>query len=263
MTTYFCGMMTKHFPQTSLFAIVFALALNGCVNDPVASQGSNTESESVSSSFGLKNASLAVSIADERLNAFIARDTLENITQNLFDYFESTNDADWSQLMHHFPLHKNSDTAFINSSIRALDYWTERGVQNRTEMAEVVYASPAFLDGDQEVVLLNMNLRHYVEFLPNYDGPSPSGMKGMVESNYGKGNAEYFEREIAEGDSLPFRYWEITGFNRIWALSHVDSSHWCFLPPNFNESGSAYMMSSDAMVGGLRHRRENDPTAQK
>lgn len=145
--------MKKHFPQTLLFALLLALALNGCGNSPADSQ-------------------LAVSIADDRLHAFIARDTLENITQNLFDYFESTNDADWSQLMHHFPLHKNSDTAFINSSIRALDYWTERGVQNRTEMAEVVYASPAFLDGDQEVVLLNMNLRHYVEFLPYYEAPT-------------------------------------------------------------------------------------------
>ena len=255
--------MTKHFPQTLLFTLVLAFALQGCSSDPVASKGSELKSENAPSSFTLNNPSLAVSIANDQLNSFVALDTLENITQNLFDYFESTNDADWSQLMHHFPLHKNSDTAFINSSIRALDYWTERGVQNRTEMAEVVYASPAFLDGDQEVVLLNMNLRHYVEFLPYYEGPSPKGMKGMVESNYGKGNAQYFEKEIEEGDSLPFRYWEITGFNRIWALSHVDSSHWCFLPPNFNESGSAYMMSSDAMVGGLRHRRENDPTAQK
>ena len=108
--------MTKHFPQILLFPLVLALALQGCESD-------------------LKNESLAVSIADDRLNSFVALDTLENITQNLFDYFESTNDADWNQLMHHFPLHKNSDTAFINSSIRALDYWTERGVQNRTEMA--------------------------------------------------------------------------------------------------------------------------------
>ena len=67
-------------------------------------------------------------------------------------------------------------------------------------------------------------------------------MKGMVESNYGKGNAVYKEAPIAEGDSLPLRYWEISGLNRIWAVSHVDSSHWCFLPPNFNESGAAGMM---------------------
>jgi hypothetical protein len=235
------------------------LGFTGCSGD----SSSNDSNESNASLNPLTTDGLGVIIAGDDLNAFVGRDTLEQITQNLFDYFKSTNDADWDQLMHFFPLHKNSDTAFVNSSKRALDYWTERGVQNRTEMAEIVYASPAFKDGDQEVVLINMNLRHYVEFLPQYDGPSPSGMKGMVESNYGKGNATYKENEILEGDSLPFRYWEITGLNRIWALSHVDSSHWCFLPPNFNESGSAFMMSSDAMVGGLRHRRENDPTAQK
>ena len=91
-------------------------------------------------------------------------------------------------------------------------------------MAEVIYASPAFTDGDQQVVLINMRLRHFVEFFPRYDGPSPSGMKGMVESNYGKGNATYFENPVADGDSLPFRYWEISGLNRIWALSAAD---WC------------------------------------
>ena len=223
---------------------ILAISLNSCNTDP------NTEA-------------LAVSISKENLHSFVGRDTLEQITGNLFDYFKSTNEADWDRLMHHFPLHKQSDTAFVNSSKRTLDYWTERGVQNRTEMAEVVYASPAFTDGEQQVVLINMRLRHFVEFFPRYDGPSPSGMKGMVESNYGKGNASYFENAVAEGDSLPFRYWEISGLNRIWALSHVDSSHWCFLPPNFNESGSAFMMSSDAMVGGLRHRRQNDPTAKK
>ena len=246
-------------PLLTLGLLTLNLGFTGCSGD----SSSNDSNESNASLNPLSTEGLGVTIAGDDLNAFVGRDTLEQITQNLFDYFKSTNDADWDQLMHFFPLHKNSDTAFVNSSKRALDYWTERGVQNRTEMAEIVYASPAFKDGDQEVVLINMNLIHYVEFLHNYDGPSPSGMKGMVESNYGKGNATYKENEIIEGDSLPFRYWEITGLNRIWALSHVDSSHWCFLPPNFNESGSAFMMSSDAMVGGLRHRRENDPTAQK
>ncbi|MBT6162317.1 MAG: hypothetical protein HOH92_01345 [Crocinitomicaceae bacterium] len=256
-------MMKMHLPLFTISVLSLSLVFLGCDDSHEPAQ--KTESSSDGTSVPALNPSkaLSVSISDDQLHSFISKDTLEQITQNLFDYFESTNEADWDQLMHFFPLHKNSDTAFVNSSKRALDYWTERGVQNRTEMAQVVYASPSFLDGDQEVVLINMNLRHYVEFLPHYDGPSPSGMKGMVESNYGKGNATYKENEVLEGDSLAFRYWEITGLNRIWALSHVDSAHWCFLPPNFNESGSAYMMSSDAMVGGLRHRRENDPTAQK
>ncbi|HAW72915.1 MAG TPA: hypothetical protein DCX00_03740 [Flavobacteriales bacterium] len=204
-----------------------------------------------------------VSVAASDLHAFVGMDTLEIIASNLDSYFQSTNDGDWDQLMRHFPLHKRSDTAFTNSSKRALQMWWENGVRNRTEMAEILYASPAALDGDQQVVLLNMKLKHIVEFHPFYTGTNPSGMKGMVESNYGKGNATYFEDPLAEGDSLPFRYWEINGLNRIWAVSHVDSSHWCFLPPNFNEGGAANMMSSDAMVQGLRHRRANDPTASK
>ena len=209
------------------------------------------------------NRKVNVSVATSDLHTFIGMDTLEVIASNLDSYFQSTNDGDWDQLMRHFPLHKRSDTAFTNSSKRALQMWWENGVRNRTEMAEILYASPAAMDGDQQVVLLNMKLKHIVEFHPFYTGTNPSGMKGMVESNYGKGNAAFFEKPIAEGDSLPFRYWEINGLNRIWAVSHVDSSHWCFLPPNFNEGGAANMMSSDAMVQGLRHRRANDPTAAK
>ena len=255
--------MKNHLPLLTFGILLFNLSLSSCSDKSESSETNESPDAKNAQSAAHSTEGLNVKIASDALNSFVSRDTLEQITQNLFEYFKSTNEANWDQLMHHFPLHKNSDTAFVNSSKRALDYWTERGVQNRTEMAEIVYASPVFEDGDQEVVLINMKLRHYVEFLPLYDGPSPSGMKGMVESNYGKGNATYKENEIVEGDSLPFRYWEITGLNRIWALSHVDSSHWCFLPPNFNESGSAFMMSSDAMVGGLRHRRENDPTAQK
>ena len=255
--------MKNHLPLLTFGILLFNLSLSSCSDQSESSETNESPDAKNAQSAAYSTEGLNVKIASDALNSFVSRDTLEQITQNLFEYFKSTNEANWDQLMHHFPLHKNSDTAFVNSSKRALDYWTERGVQNRTEMAEIVYASPVFEDGDQEVVLINMKLRHYVEFLPLYDGPSPSGMKGMVESNYGKGNATYKENEIVEGDSLPFRYWEITGLNRIWALSHLDSSHWCFLPPNFNESGSAFMMSSDAMVGGLRHRRENDPTAQK
>lgn len=208
---------------------------------------------------------VSVTIAVDELHSFVSEDTLIAISKDLLSYFQCTNEARWDELMHFFPLHKlpEADTSFVNGSKRALEYWTEHGVRNRTESARIVYASPSILDNDQEVVLLNMELSHFVEFFPNYEGPPPSGMKGMVESNYGRGNAEYKEGAIAEGDSIPLRYWEIKGLSRIWAISHIDSSHWCFLPPNFNESGSAFMMGGDAMVEALRHRRSNDPTAQK
>jgi hypothetical protein len=210
-----------------------------------------------------ENRGVEVSITQAELYSFIESDTLEAIASDLHSYFQSTNNGEWDVLMNHFPLHNRNDTSFIESSKRALQKWWENGVRNRTEWAEIIYASPVALDNDQEVVLINMKLKHFVEFYPFYSSTSPSGMKGMIESNYGKGNATYHELEIADGDSLPFRYWEINGMNRIWAVSHVDSSHWCFLPPNFNEGGAANMMGSEAMVQGLRHRRTNDPTAAK
>ena len=205
-----------------------------------------------------------VTLSEQALHAFVSSDTLEIIAHDLTEYFAATNEGRWDDLMHYFPMHKKQgDTTFVKSSKEALDHWTERGVKNRTAAAEIVYASPAFTDGDQNVVLLNMQLSHFVEFYPHYDGPRPDGMKGMVESNYGKGNAVYKEAPLAPGDSLPLRYWEVSGLNRIWAVSHVDSAHWCFLPPNFNESGAASMMGANAMVEALRHRRANDPTAER
>ena len=209
----------------------------------------------------LEDGQAEVLLADEILHAYVGPDTLEQIRQDLLHYFQSTNDGNWDGLLHHFPLHKRADTAFIGSSKRALKYWWENGVRNRTEFSEIQYVSPAFTDGDQQVVLVNMDLVHFVEFFPNYVGTKPDGMKGMIESNYGKGNATYQEKPLAEGDSMPMRYWEVSGLNRIWALSHLDSAHWCFLPANFNETGSANMMTGDAMVSALRHRRANDPTA--
>jgi hypothetical protein len=232
-----------------------SLAFETLATDGEHSEMSNRNDQS--------NRLAVVQISDSELHSFVGSDTLEVIASNLKTYFQSTNDGEWDQLMRHFPLHKRADTAFVNSSKRALQHWWDNGVRNRTEFSEIIYVSPAALDNDQEVILLNMKLKHFVEFHPFYTGSNPEGMKGMVESNYGKGNATFHELPLAEGDSIPFRYWEIDGLNRIWALSHVDSAHWCFLPPNFNESGAANMMGSEAMVSGLRHRRTNDPTADK
>ena len=246
----------------SFIALVFVLVVGsfGCTEANTAVSRPQTSPEVEPSQFLTE-----VTISETELNASLAMDTLEIITENLTEYFKATNEARWGDLMHYFPLHKKQgDTAFVNGSMRALDHWTERGVRNRTASAEILYASPVLHDNDQNVVLLNMRLSHFVEFFAQYDGPPADGMKGMVESNYGKGNATYKETPLQPGDSVPeIRYWEINGLNRIWAVNHVDSSHWCFLPPNFNETGAAGMMGANAMVEALRHRRANDPTAKK
>ena len=246
--------------QILLTAVFVAFMLAGC------SENSTTISRAQGQIQGVERQMIeVVTIAEKNLQAHVSDDTLKAIQSDLTAYFKATNEARWDDLMHYFPMHKKQgDTAFVNGSKRALEHWTERGVQNRTAAAEIVYTSPVYRDNDQDVVLLNLDLSHFVEFHRNYDGPRPNGMKGMVETNYGKGNATYRESSIAPGDSIPeLRYWEVAGYSRIWAVSHVDSVHWCFLPPNFNETGAAGMMGANAMVEALRHRRANDSTSQK
>ena len=245
---------------TALFVACLITAMAGC------SENAGPISRAQAQIEGVERQMLdEVTIAQENLIAFVSEDTLKAIQTDLTAYFKATNEARWDDLMHYFPMHKKQgDTAFVNGSKRALEHWTERGVQNRTAAAEIVYTSPVYRDNDQDVVLLNLDLSHFVEFHRNYDGPRPGGMKGMVETNYGKGNATYRESGVAPGDSIAeLRYWEIAGYSRIWAVSHVDSAHWSFLPPNFNETGAAGMMGANAMVEALRHRRANDPTSQK
>ena len=121
---------------------------------------------------------------------------------------------------------------------------TERGVKNRT----ATFKSSTLVRPRMETGrgAAQYAISHFVEFYPHYDGPRPDGMKGMVESNYGKGNTVYKERP-APGDYSHCGIGKF-GIEFIWAVSHVDSAHWCFLPPNFNESGAASMMGANAWL---------------
>jgi hypothetical protein len=195
--------------------------------------------------------------------SFLDETILNDIVVDMEDYFQKSNEMDWEGAMGHHPLHRQPDTAFIRKAVEVMTKFSDMGLRNRTERVEILYASEMVDDEDQEVVLLNMELVHFVDFNSTYEG-NVEGMKGMVESNYGKGNATYHVGEAAESDSLPpFRYWEVRGQSRIWALSAKDSSHWCFLPANFNEGGGGNYMSGTAMVEALRHRREFDPNYQQ
>ena len=124
LSPYFCSM--NHTRTWSFVALICLIAIGstGCSEDDT-------------------DFLTEVTISETELNAYLAMDTLEIITENLTEYFKATNEARWGDLMHYFPLHKKQgDTAFVNGSMRALDHWTERGVRNRTASAEILYASP-------------------------------------------------------------------------------------------------------------------------
>ena len=252
---------------------VLGLGLSSCTS-PTSSARANSQSDEAQSEHpalrtwelnssdsewdGIANVEIA-----ENAVAFVGRDTLEQIVQDMQEYFQLSNDGDWVGAMGHHPLHRRDDTTFMGQAVEVMEKFSEMGLRNRTENVEILYAGAVVDDNDQEVLLINMNLVHFVEFAEKYEG-NVAGMKGMVESNYGKGNATYHEGAPAEVDSLqPYRYWEVRGQSRIWALSAKDADHWCFLPANFNEGGGAMYMGGEAMVEALRHRRDNDPTYEK
>ncbi len=231
-------------------------------NGIASTQGTQMKSWELDESNEEWDGQVEVSISPE-VAAFVEVNTLDDIAADMVDYFQKSNDMDWAGAMGHHPLHRQPDTAFLSQAVEVMTRFSDMGLRNRTEKVELLYASELVDDNDQEVVLLNMNLVHFVDFNSTYAG-NVEGMKGMVESNYGKGNATYHVGEPSEVDSLPpFRYWEVRGQSRIWALSAKDSSHWCFLPANFNEGGGGNYMSGEAMVAALRHRREFDPNYQQ
>jgi len=208
-----------------------------------------------------------VRAADEGLANYLGGDTLERILTDMQSYFQATNDGNWTQLLSHYPMHRENDTTMASKSAEMLQQWWDFGLRNRTEWATVSYASKTALDTmgtPQHVVLLNMDLSHYVEFLPNYAQMDPSGMRGMVESLYGKGTATYFTDSIPQADStVTVREWRVKGDTRIWAVMPVGGDRWCFLPANFNEGGGAKYMGGTAMVELLKHRTEFDPRTKK
>ena len=205
-------------------------------------------------SFPIENTPITITRSPEAVT-FMEEDELSDLLVDLKGYFSTQNDGDFAGTLQYYPLYRaNMDSAQQAQTVELMSEWWDKGLHNQTEFAEILYVSMSHRDGDQDVVLLNMDLIHRVVFI-DFQGGNPSGWKGMVESNYGKGNATFH--------SVPgtpkLEYWEVRGDNRMWAVKQVDSDHWCFLPANFNERGGGQFMTVDAMTALLRHRSENDP----
>lgn len=186
---------------------------------------------------------------------FVDDSVADAILRDLQRYFATQNDGEWDVTLDYYPMHRSPmDSAVRAQTVEGMQSWWDKGLRNQTEVADLLYASEIYPDGDQSVVLLNLDLVHRVVFVDFQDG-NPEGMKGMVESSYGKGNAVF----ISHPGPPKVEYWEVRGDNRIWAVKADSGDHWCFLPANFNERGGAQFMSVDAMTALLRHRSENDP----
>lgn len=247
-------------PRISALVALIGAILMGCDN-PTDTTGT---SAAVSGEAPARVSDVPFAVADQPVTItqapgaalFVDDQTAQHILRDLEGYFASQNAGDFATTMTYYPLYRaNMDSAMIAQSVEQMNAFWDQGVRNQTEAADVLYMSNAYRDGDQDVVLLNMDLVHRVIFL-DYEGTmSPKGMKGMVESSYGKGNAQFNSLDT----NPKVEYWEVRGDNRLWAVRQVDTDRWCFLPANFNERGGGAFMTVDAMTSLLRHRSDNDP----
>ena len=234
-----------------IWAAALATSWLGCGSESPTSSTANEPR--VESRVATENTPVTITQAPAAA-LFLDQAVADDILEDLGKYFTAQNEGDWDAILDFYPLYRSPmDSATRASTIEGMNTWWEKGLRNQTELADLLYASTIYRDGNQDVVLLNLDLIHRVIFI-DFEG-NPSGMKGMVESNYGKGNAQFF----SEGGDPKVEYWEVHGDNRLWAVKEVGGDQWCFLPANFNERGGGNFMTVDAMTTLLRHRSENDP----
>lgn len=239
------------------FAAFFSLANSGCesTDGPTPTPAADEAAGKTELPLAIENTPVTIT-QSPGLASFIEQEDLSALLRDLKAYFVSQNKGDFRETMSYYPLYRtNMDSAQIALSVESMKKFWESGVRNQTEAADVLYVSEMYRDGDQDVVLLNMDLVHRVLFVDYQESMKPEGMKGMVESSYGKGNATF----ISLDTEPKLEYWEVRGDNRLWAVRQLNTDRWCFLPANFNERGGGAFMTVDAMTALLRHRSSNDP----
>ena len=239
------------------FAAFFSLANSGCesTDGSTSTTAAHVAAEKAEIPLAIENTPVTIT-QSPGLASFIEQEDLSGLLLDLKAYFASQNNGDFLETMSYYPLYRTTmDSAQIAQSVEQMEKFWDSGVRNQTEAADVLYVSEMYRDGDQDVVLMNMDLVHRVMFVDYQESMKPEGMKGMVESSYGKGNATF----ISLDTDPKLEYWEVRGDNRIWAVRQVDTDRWCFLPANFNERGGGTFMTVDAMTALLRHRSSNDP----
>lgn len=250
-------------------AVVFTslmLFLTGCTDDSHEEKEVETQSIPMGNhpsvpGFDWSNDPLKVEINDLSLNSKMGRDTLEQISEDMYIYMHTMNTGDsldWLIHLNHFPMHRYSDTTELNRQFAGTSHWKKKGFANRVGNIDIKYASDWIFEKDQMVALIGHDIDFYQDFLPNFEG-NPEGMKFILEDKYGRGNCTYNSHtEIMEnGDSLLVRNWHAHTYTNTYVLCNLDSLHFTFLPIGFQKAAfGAQMMESETMLTLLRDHRE-------
>ncbi len=211
--------------------------------------------------FDWGNDPLEVTINEEQLVSGIERDTLDLIAKDMHTYFHTMNtgdSADWVTHLTHFPLHKFSDTALLNTQFKGISHWKEKGFINRMGKSDIKFVSGWIQEDDQMVAIIGSDVDFYMDFLPNFEG-NPEGMRFVMGDKYGSENITYnsYNEFDENGDSLQIRNWHAHAYTNLFAISTYDTLHFSFLPVGFNKAAfGTDLMESSTMLTLLRQSRE-------
>jgi hypothetical protein len=213
--------------------------------------------------FDWVNDPLEVTINEKVLDSGIGRDTLDLIVKDLYSYFHTMNtgdSADWVTHLNHFPLHKYSDTATLNTQFAGTRHWKEKGFSNRMGKSEIKFVSKWIHEEDQMVAILGSDIDFYMDFLPHFEG-NPDGMRFYLGDKYGSDKIKLnsYNEFDENGDSLQIRNWHAHTYSSLFVITTYDTLHFSFLPVGFNKATfGANLMESNTMLSLLRQSREYD-----
>jgi len=213
--------------------------------------------------FDWENDPLEVTINEAQLVSGIGSDTLDLIAKDMYTYFHTMNtgdSADWITHLTHFPVHKFSDTAMLNTQFAGITHWKEKGFINRMEKSDIKFVSDWIQEEDQMVAIIGSDIDFYMDFLPNFEG-NPEGMRFVIGDKYGSENITYnaYNELDENGDSLQIRNWHAHAYSNLFAITTYDTLHFSFLPVGFNKAAFGKdLMESSTMLSLLRQSREYD-----
>jgi len=253
---YMISQVNKRF--VSIFICLILIA-TGC-NNPNLTE---TPTHPGVPGFDWSNDPLEVTINEEHLVCGIDRDTLDLIAKDMHTYFHTMNtgdSADWDTHLSHFPLHKYSDTAILNTQFAGISHWKEKGFLNRMGKSDIKFVSDWIKEEDQMVAIVGSDIDFYMDFLPNFEG-NPEGMRFVMGDNYGSDNITYnsYNEFDENGDSLQIRNWHAHAYSNLFVITTYDTLHFSFLPVGFNKAAfGENLMESATMLSLLRQSREYD-----
>lgn len=185
----------------------------------------------------------------ENFSSPLSSDTVEIISNHLYNYFHNMNIADSASMdkyLAYFPNHMVEDTTTMNFYREATLRWKNDGLLQTVEFCELDYISDWKFHDSIYIAHVSCDVEFHQHFQPHYPG-NPEGMRYTLTQRFGTDNIKYTNeyRQNAEGDSILIRNW----------LAKAESGVFVLYDPN-TEDNSFRLLLQDIVeaVGAQREK---------